>query len=704
MASRESRNVPRQNYNDINEILDIVLGDDSDAEYDVGEGNDIASDESDWEYEDEPRLEGENNIDPVVTTGPDGGVEPIEHLPAADNRHDTDDLSDFSDDSINTNEENPVPPAVNPPPPKRGRNRGGVRVRGGHARPRGNRGVRVRGGRLRRPRNNVNNDDLDNINNNNRNQNEVWTWNKIPEVENTEEETLPIFAEREGLRVRINENANVLDYVELYLTENILTHIVNETNRYAKQYFDENPEQSENSYLSKWHDTDIIEMKKFFGLVILMGIVYKPSLPLYWSTDELYYTPIFSKVMTRDRFYLLQKFLHFNNNLDPGYDPNDDERDRLHKVRPFIEMIQERCRKVYYPGKHLSVDESLVLFKGRLHFKQYIKTKRARFGIKLYELTSSDGITLDFLVYCGKGMFYNDDENSDMPTTERIPVALMRPYLDKGHILYTDNYYTSPSLATFLLENGTHLCGTIRTNRRYYAKDILKENLDKGTAAFYRANHDDRIIACKYRSIKDKAGNTPKVVFMLSTCHKSAMIEVNKDRDGNSVFKPVIVKSYNTHMGGVDRVDQQLHNIQSLRKSYKWYKKLALRLVMQVTLNAYKIFQSHTGNTDKTYQQFLHDTIVLVLSLTPDIPPVLDNHDTIERLSGRHFPSVKEQEGATPRPHKKCRVCRARGIKTPKGQPVKTVYICNFCPSKPGLHPDTCFQAYHTLLDYSKIE
>ena len=205
-------------------------------------------------------------------------------------------------------------------------------------------------------------------------------------------------------------------------------------------------------------------MKKFFGLVILMGIIHKPNLPMYWSTDSLYHTPIFSKILTPDRFCLLQKFLHFSDNADPNCNPNDDERDRLHKVRPFMEMIRERCRKVYCPGKQLSANESLVLFKG-LHFEQYIKTKRARFSIKLYELTSSDGITLDFLVYCGRGMFYNYNEHSDMPTSERILVSLMTPFLNKGHILFIDNFYTSPSLATFSLENGTHLCGIVRTNR-----------------------------------------------------------------------------------------------------------------------------------------------------------------------------------------------------------------------------------------------
>ena len=195
---------------------------------------------------------------------------------------------------------------------------------------------------------------------------------------------------------------------------------------------------------------------------------------------------------------------------------------------------------------------------------------------------------------------------------------------------------------------------------------------------------------------------------MLLTCHNPAMVETGKsNQEGNQVMKPTMVSSYNTHMGGVHRIDQQLHSIQSLRKSNKWYKKLALRLVMQVTLNAHKVYQIHSGTDNMMYLQFLHDTIVLLLAVTPDIPiQVVDNDDTLQRLSERHFPSVRQQaQGTTSaRPHKKCCVCTARGIKTAEGEPVKTVYICNYCPSKPGLDPDKCFEAYHSMLDYSKTE
>ena len=98
-------------------------------------------------------------------------------------------------------------------------------------------------------------------------------------------------------------------------------------------------------------------------------------------------------------------------------------------------MIKDRCCRVYSPGKCLSMDKSLVLFKGRLSFKQYISSKRARFGIKLYQLCTSNGILLDFLVYHGNlapGLTIMEDGSL---ITERIPVTLMQKYLQKGYHL-----------------------------------------------------------------------------------------------------------------------------------------------------------------------------------------------------------------------------------------------------------------------------
>ena len=95
-----------------------------------------------------------------------------------------------------------------------------------------------------------------------------------------------------------------------------------------------------------------------------MGVVYKPSIPFYWPTDEFFHTPIFQKAMTRSRFLQILKFLHFSDSANPTFDINDDGCDQLHKVRLLIELLRDCCKRVYAPVQNVNVDESLVLFKG----------------------------------------------------------------------------------------------------------------------------------------------------------------------------------------------------------------------------------------------------------------------------------------------------------------------------------------------------
>ena len=61
-----------------------------------------------------------------------------------------------------------------------------------------------------------------------------------------------------------------------------------------------------------------------------------------------------------------------------------------------------------------------------VHFKQYMKTKRACFGIKTYKLTLSMSLTLNFSVNNRKRMFPNGNEYSDISAPERTPFYQLR--------------------------------------------------------------------------------------------------------------------------------------------------------------------------------------------------------------------------------------------------------------------------------------
>ena len=155
----------------------------------------------------------------------------------------------------------------------------------------------------------------------------------------------------------------------------------------------------------------------------------------------------------------------------------------------------------------------------------------------------------------------------DSLLTEIIPLTVMQQYLNKGHQLFIDNYYTSLPLAKFMLQNGTYLAGTIRENRKNFPAELKDVQLAEGEAAFYES---DDIVIARYRSNKDRKSGPPKVVNILSTAQGAALgATARRDRDGNLVQKPTSIISYNHNMGGVDLMDQQLEGIDALRKAYK---------------------------------------------------------------------------------------------------------------------------------------
>ena len=59
-----------------------------------------------------------------------------------------------------------------------------------------------------------------------------------------------------------------------------------------------------------------------------------------------------------------------------------------------------------------------------------------------------------------------DDIDRELGLSGSIVQTLMEPYLDKNHVLFTDNWYTSPKLMQFLWNRGTGACGTVCWNQK----------------------------------------------------------------------------------------------------------------------------------------------------------------------------------------------------------------------------------------------
>ena len=132
---------------------------------------------------------------------------------------------------------------------------------------------------------------------------------------------------------------------------------------------------------------------------------------------------------------------------------------------------------MYTPERQLAIDETLIKFKGKLHFRQFIPIKPSRFGIKAFTLAeSSSGYVLNSKIYIGKE---RNEVQRDLG--RKVVTSVFQPYLDKGYYAFMDNYYTSVGLFEELEERNTLCCGTVRSNRVGLPKEIcgLKEKAVK---------------------------------------------------------------------------------------------------------------------------------------------------------------------------------------------------------------------------------
>ncbi|CAF4506482.1 unnamed protein product [Rotaria sp. Silwood2] len=504
-------------------------------------------------------------------------------------------------------------------------------------------------------------------------------WTTAPTVNRN---PFPFVGNRE---VRIIGAQTPIDYWNYIFPKNFIEMIVYETNRYAENICN-NPRR-QYSRINKWEPTNIEELNVFIALLIWQGIIKKSELQMYFTTDELLATPIFNKIITADRFQLLLKMLHFET------DPNPDIT--LKKIWLVIEVLRSTFKRFYRPGRFLNVDESLHLFKGRLSWKQYIPLKRARFGFKFFMLCDINGYVLDFIIYTGRNTDCTD-KFSDLPLPSRIVMTLVEDYLDLGHCIVMDNYYSSPKLFLQLVERNTDAVGTVRSNRKSLPSNFKYVKLKKNERI---ARYYNKMMALKWRD--------RKYVHMLSTYHTNNTTIIQKGQ--TQVEKPTCVYEYNNTMGGVDMTDQLMATYSIPRKGLKkYYKKIFMILLDLSILNSYHLYKVKTQQTSNNVMTQLQFRIALVRSLLEqnlqdNLPGHLvkrgrpSNEPTPARLVSRHFPSLIPPTENKQRPARRCYVCSHTENKSNRTRR-ESRFECTIC--NVGLYVDPCFRVYHTLLDF----
>lgn len=82
--------------------------------------------------------------------------------------------------------------------------------------------------------------------------------------------------------------------------------------------------------------------------------------------------------------------------------PSNENNYRLHKIRKILTLMVATFRSTVEPGKEIVIDESMVPWRGRPIFRQYIPNKTHTYGIKNYQLYMPNGYTYNLEVYTGR--------------------------------------------------------------------------------------------------------------------------------------------------------------------------------------------------------------------------------------------------------------------------------------------------------------
>jgi hypothetical protein len=178
--------------------------------------------------------------------------------------------------------------------------------------------------------------------------------------------------------------------------------------------------------------------------------------------------------------------------------------------------------------------------RGHLVFRQYIKNKRHKYGVKSYMFTEPWGFIHRVIVYSGQG----HDISNTMSHTEYVVFKLMNGLFYKGRSLFMDNYYNSVHLSELLLEKKTFVTGTLRSNRKNNPKDVIDKKLKKGES-IYRYTKEG-ICVLKWKDKRD--------VLMISSEYSHSMCDVSSRTKVKQ--KSIILKIYNENMTEIDRQDQ----------------------------------------------------------------------------------------------------------------------------------------------------
>ena len=389
---------------------------------------------------------------------------------------------------------------------------------------------------------------------------------------------------------------------KLFFDEEIITYIKKESLDYMEKITKKEKEVKFGSrlYYLKNYEINNEDLYAYLALKIYMGILKLPKKEMYWSTSILYHNNFISSLMPKCYFKFIESSLHF---VEINEEENKKNKDPRYKLGKILDLLNDKFNKYYILEQQITIDETIVNFKGTNSMKFYIPSKPHKWGFKLHLLSeSSTGYTSKVLMDPGRkreNLIGNNDENisnnnEKILKSEKILLELLdNNYRYKGYHLYIDSWYTSITSIEKLQNLGFCVTGMISDNRINLGYFLEKNLQDKESLIFYNPKLKQNLVI-----------HRDKRILKLITNYKYDIIDNGR--------RPYAIVDYSDNMHGVDFMNLKTSYYKIGDKSYKWYKYIFYRMV-EISLENSRIIFNKVHNKKKTIFEFRENVMLQLL-------------------------------------------------------------------------------------------
>lgn len=460
----------------------------------------------------------------------------------------------------------------------------------------------------------------------------------------------------------LSKDSEPIEFFELFFSEEVIRHMVRHSVMYA---------------VGEHHNTNFTlsgdKIYCFIGILILTGYAPLPRRRMYWEFNEDTRNVLVVKSMRRNRFEEIFRYLHVadNQNLRPN--------DKMAKVRPLFDLLNEKFLTYAPIEKDISIDESMIPYYGRHGCKQHIHGKPIRFGFKAWVAATRLGYCLQAELYEGRSEARSTGLGEHVVT--KLMNTLQKTYPNTEFSVYCDNFFTSPSLLSALQANRVKITGTVRQNRVDHCplKDVKACKKEQRGYYDYKLDKRDNILAVRWHD--------NSVVTLLSNEYGVNPIQKAKrystaTKNKIEIDQPNLISQYNKYMGGVDRLDANVGVYRIAIRGKKWYSSILMWLIDVAVNNCFLLARSLGSTTDT-----LEHRRALARSLLQKYGDIKSQPgpSPARRFSISVPQSVRKHNAdhmiLTGQERKRCAVCKN-----------KTNKMCRKC--NVNLH-DKCFSMYH---------